>query len=103
MDFSLTEEQRDVKELAGRIFADLAGAERQRAVDESGERFDPKLWAQLAEAGENGTLFGSMAHGHANPPSIQNAMYDVITAHFNGEFDAETAAEEMVTAVELAQ
>ena len=59
--------------------------------------------AQLAEAGENGTLFGSMAHGHANPPSIQNAMYDVITAHFNGEFDAATAAEEMVTAVELAQ
>jgi glucose/mannose transport system substrate-binding protein len=59
--------------------------------------------AQLAEASENGTLFGSMAHGHANPPSVQNAMYDVITAHFNGEFDAATAAEEMVTAVELAQ
>lgn len=59
--------------------------------------------AQLAEAGANGTLFGSMAHGHANPPSVQNAMYDVITAHFNGEFDAETAAAEMVTAVELAQ
>ncbi|MEL6959786.1 MAG: ABC transporter substrate-binding protein [Pseudomonadota bacterium] len=59
--------------------------------------------AQLAEAGANGTLFGSMAHGHANPPAVQNAMYDVITAHFNGEFDAETAAAEMVTAVELAQ
>jgi glucose/mannose transport system substrate-binding protein len=59
--------------------------------------------AQLAEAGANGTLFGSMAHGHANNPSVQNAMYDVITAHFNGEFDAQTAAEEMVTAVELAQ
>ncbi|MEM9319040.1 MAG: ABC transporter substrate-binding protein [Pseudomonadota bacterium] len=59
--------------------------------------------AQLAEAGENGTLFGSMAHGHANPPSVQNAMYDVITAHFNGEYDSETAASEMVLAVELAQ
>ena len=59
--------------------------------------------AQLAAAGESGGLFGSMAHGHANPPSVQNAMYDVITAHFNGEFDAETAAAEMVTAVELAQ
>ncbi|MFK7791285.1 MAG: ABC transporter substrate-binding protein [Devosiaceae bacterium] len=59
--------------------------------------------AQLAEAAENGTLFGSMAHGHANNPSVQNAMYDVITAHFNGEFDSETAAAEMVTAVELAQ
>ncbi|MDB0071632.1 ABC transporter substrate-binding protein, partial [Planktomarina temperata] len=46
--------------------------------------------AQLAEAAASGGLFGSMAHGHANNPSVQNAMYDVITAHFNGEFDAET-------------
>ena len=59
--------------------------------------------AQLAEAAANGGLFGSMAHGHANPPSVQNAMYDVITAHFNGEYDAETAAAELVTAVEIAQ
>ncbi|MBL4626696.1 MAG: carbohydrate ABC transporter substrate-binding protein [Roseicyclus sp.] len=59
--------------------------------------------AQLAEAGESGGLFGSMAHGHANPPSVQNAMYDVITAHFNGEYDSAVAAEEMVAAVELAQ
>ena len=59
--------------------------------------------AQLAEAAASGGLFGSMAHGHANPPSVQNAMYDVITAHFNGEYDAETAAAELVTAVEIAQ
>ncbi|MEL6689773.1 MAG: ABC transporter substrate-binding protein [Pseudomonadota bacterium] len=59
--------------------------------------------AQLADAAASGGLFGSMAHGHANPPAVQNAMYDVITAHFNGEYDAETAAAEMVTAVELAQ
>lgn len=59
--------------------------------------------AQLAEAAESGGLFGSMAHGHANTPSVQNAMYDVITAHFNGEFDAETAAAELVLSVELAQ
>lgn len=75
-------------------------------TDISDEAFDAcgKLgMAQLAEASASGTLFGSMAHGHANPPAVQNAMYDVITAHFNGEFDAETAAAEMVTAVELAQ
>lgn len=59
--------------------------------------------AQLPEAAANGGLHGSMAHGHANNPSIQNAMYDVITAHFNGEYDAQTAAEELVSAVELAQ
>ena len=45
----------------------------------------------LAAASESGNLFGSMAHGHANPASIKNAMYDVITAHFNGEYDSETA------------
>jgi len=59
--------------------------------------------AQLGEADANGTLFGSMAHGHANNPSVQNAMYDVITSHFNGVYDAETAAAEMVTAVEIAR
>ncbi len=59
--------------------------------------------AQLAEAAASGGLFGSMAHGHANTPSVQNAMYDVITAHFNGEYDAATAAAELVTAVEIAQ
>ncbi|MEO0484487.1 MAG: ABC transporter substrate-binding protein [Pseudomonadota bacterium] len=75
-------------------------------TDISDEAFDAcgKLgMAQLADAAASGGLFGSMAHGHANPPAVQNAMYDVITAHFNGEFDAETAAAEMVTAVELAQ
>ena len=57
----------------------------------------------LKAAAESGNLFGSMAHGHANPASVKNAMYDVITAHFNGEYDSETAVEEMVSAVELSQ
>ena len=34
----------------------------------------------LAEASKNGTLFGSMAHGHAAPAAVKNATYDVITA-----------------------
>ncbi|SHH20384.1 ABC transporter substrate-binding protein [Marivita hallyeonensis] len=59
--------------------------------------------ADLAAAAESGNLFGSMAHGHANPAAVKNAMYDVITAHFNGEFDSETALDELVTAVEIAQ
>ena len=57
----------------------------------------------LAAAASSGNLFGSMAHGHANPAAVKNAMYDVITAHFNGEYDSATAVEELVTAVELAQ
>ncbi len=57
----------------------------------------------LAAAASSGNLFGSMAHGHANPAAVKNAMYDVITAHFNGEYDSETAVDELVTAVEIAQ
>ena len=36
----------------------------------------------------SGTLVGSMAHGHANRAAVKNAIYDVVTAHFNGEYDA---------------
>ena len=57
----------------------------------------------LKAASEAGTLLGSMGHGHANPASVKNAMYDVITAHFNGEYDSATAAEELAAAVEGAQ
>ncbi len=56
---------------------------------------------KAAAASDN--LIGSMAHGHANPAAVKNAIYDVITAHFNGEFDSEAAVEELVTAVQIAQ
>lgn len=68
-------------------------------LDACGQR----AYAEFQAAAESGNLFGSMAHGHANPASVKNAMYDVITAHFNGEFDSETAVQELVTAVEIAQ
>ncbi len=57
----------------------------------------------LAAAASAGTLLGSMAHGHANPAAVKNAIYDVVTAHFNGEYDATKAAAELVAAVALAQ
>ena len=57
----------------------------------------------LAEAGAGGSLYGSMAHGHAVPASVKNAIYDVVTAHFNGEYDSATAAEELVNAVDAAK
>jgi glucose/mannose transport system substrate-binding protein len=75
-------------------------------TDVPNEAFDDcgkKGMADLAEANANGMLFGSMAHGHANPAAVKNAMYDVVTAHFNGEYDSQTAAQELVTAVEIAQ
>jgi glucose/mannose transport system substrate-binding protein len=57
----------------------------------------------LAEASAAGTLFGSMAHGHAAPAAVKVATYDVITAHFNGEMDSKTAAAELAKAVAGAQ
>ena len=59
--------------------------------------------ADLAEANASGSLVGSLAHGHAQPAAIKNATYDVITAHFNGEYDAEQAVEELFNAIQAAQ
>ncbi len=69
------------------------------AFDDCGK----KGMADLAEANTSGSLFGSMAHGHAAPAAVKNALYDVVTAHFNGEYDAATAAEELASAVAAAQ
>jgi len=69
------------------------------AFDDCGK----KGMAELAEASASGSLVGSMAHGHANKAAVKNAMYDVITAHFNGEFDAATAAANLVNAVAAAE
>ena len=57
----------------------------------------------LAEANASGKLFGSMAHGHANPAAVKNAMYDVITRHFNGEIDSKAAAAALAEAVAAAK
>lgn len=69
------------------------------AFDDCGK----KAIADLADADKNGKLFGSMAHGHANPAAVKNAMYDVITRHFNGELDSKAAAEELANAVAAAK
>ncbi|MCA1407042.1 carbohydrate ABC transporter substrate-binding protein [Ensifer sp. IC3342] len=57
----------------------------------------------LAEANSNGTLYGSMAHGHANPAAVKNAIYDVVTRQFNGELSSEDAVKELAAAVEAAK
>ena len=58
-------------------------------------------YEEFKAAAASGNLFGSFAHGHANPAAVKNAMYDVITAHFNGEYDSATAVDELVTAVQI--
>lgn len=75
-------------------------------TDVSDEAFDAcgrQGMADLAAAAASGNLIGSMAQGHANQASVKNAIYDVVTAHFNGEYDSATAVAELVTAVEIAQ
>ena len=62
-----------------------------------------KAMADLADADKNGRLFGSMAHGHANPAAVKNAIYDVVTRQFNGEIDSAAAVTELVAAVEGAK
>ena len=70
------------------------------AFDDCGK----KGMADLAEANTSGKLFGSMAHGHAAPAAVKNAVYDVVTAAFNGEYaDGATAAAALAEAVAAAQ
>jgi len=56
----------------------------------------------LADANSSSSLFGSMAHGHAAPAAVKNAVYDVVTQHFNGDMTSEEAAEELVNSIEAA-
>ena len=75
-------------------------------TDVSDEAFDAcgkQGMKDLAAAAASGNLYGSMAHGHTAPAAIKSAIYDVVTAHFNGEFDAVTAAQELVDAVSIAK
>src|SRR5271170_4150567 len=53
MDFSFNEEQEAVRELADRIFSDLSTHERLRELEAEpdGDRFDRRLWSELASAG----------------------------------------------------
>lgn len=66
------------------------------AFDDCGK----KGMADLAEANASGSLFGSAAHGHAAPAAVKNAMYDVVTRHFNGELSSAEAAEELAASIE---
>jgi glucose/mannose transport system substrate-binding protein len=62
-----------------------------------------KGMADLKTANEAGKLYGSMAHGHAAPAGIKQAMFDVITKHFNGQLDTAAAPEALATAVAAAK
>jgi acyl-CoA dehydrogenase len=50
VDFSLTEEQQAVRDLAAQIFEGQATVERVKAIEASDDRVDRTLWAELAKA-----------------------------------------------------
>lgn len=51
MDFSLSDDQRELRDLAARILTDAVTDEGLRAFAESGDSHDASLWQTLAEAG----------------------------------------------------
>ena len=70
------------------------------AFDDCGK----KGMVDLAEANTAGKLFGSMAHGHAAPAAVKNAVYDVVTGAVNGTYpDGAAAAAALAEAVAAAQ
>jgi alkylation response protein AidB-like acyl-CoA dehydrogenase len=50
MDFSLTEDQQSLRELARKMLEELATHERLKAVKATSERIDRELWRELAKA-----------------------------------------------------
>jgi glucose/mannose transport system substrate-binding protein len=69
------------------------------AFDDCGK----KAMADLKEASANNHLIGSLAHGHAAPAAVKNAIYDVVTNHFNGTMSSEEAVKQLMAAVAGAQ
>jgi glucose/mannose transport system substrate-binding protein len=65
------------------------------AFDDCGK----KAIADVKEAVAKETLLGSLAHGHAARAAVKNAMYDVITGVFNGDYSPDQGVKELVTAV----
>jgi alkylation response protein AidB-like acyl-CoA dehydrogenase len=67
MDFSYSEDQQAVKTLAEKILGDQTDNEHLRQIDSREDRFDEKLWQDLADAGLLGVAldeqYGGMGFG----------------------------------------
>ncbi len=71
-------------------------------TDVPSENFDAcgqTSMADLVSATESETLFGSLAHGHGQPASVQAAYVDVVTQFANSDMTPEAAAEALVASV----
>ncbi len=63
MDFSLTDEQRALADLAGQILGDRCALERLKAIERSADRYDAELWGEFAKAGLLGAALPESAGG----------------------------------------
>jgi alkylation response protein AidB-like acyl-CoA dehydrogenase len=63
MDFSLTDEQRAIAELAAQILSDRCTLGRLKAVEASDDGYDRELWADFAKAGLLGAALPESAGG----------------------------------------
>jgi alkylation response protein AidB-like acyl-CoA dehydrogenase len=63
MDFSISEDQRAIADLAAQILTDHGGLERLKRVEGSDDRYDRELWKRLAEAGLLGAVLPRSAGG----------------------------------------
>lgn len=63
MDFSLTDEQRAMADLAAQILTDRCTLERLKTIEQSDDRYDRDLWAELAKAGLLGAALPERAGG----------------------------------------
>jgi alkylation response protein AidB-like acyl-CoA dehydrogenase len=74
MDFSFSDEQQAIADLAKQIFTDKAPHERVRQVERAaGPRFDRELWAEVAKAGLLGIAV-PQAHGGAGLGFLEVAL-----------------------------
>jgi glucose/mannose transport system substrate-binding protein len=46
---------------------------------------------------------GSLAHGHAEPASIQRAIFDVVTQHFNSDMSSKDAVTALISSINAAK
>jgi alkylation response protein AidB-like acyl-CoA dehydrogenase len=63
MDFSLTDEQRAIADLAGQILTDRCTLGRLKAIEASDDGYDHEMWADFAKAGLLGAALPESAGG----------------------------------------
>jgi glucose/mannose transport system substrate-binding protein len=70
------------------------------------DKFDEcgkKSATDLKSASAASRVYGSLAHGHAQPAAVQRAYFDVITKHFNSDMSSKDAVAALASAVVAAK